>query len=101
MYKRQILDRVSNGECTVQDYEILMTRSIQTFSQNERNFFNDAIRLLNHQKLKEFLQPIAYIPAIHNCSKAKSASAESVSYTHLDVYKRQHISNLLRVTNLS
>ena len=74
MYKRQ-----------VQDYEILMTRSIQTFSQNERHFFNDAIRLFatnknvkefNHQKLKEFRQPVAYIPAIHNCSKAKSASAE-------------------------
>ena len=37
---------------------------------------NKNVKEFNHQKLKEFHQPVAYIPAIHNCSKAKSASAE-------------------------
>lgn len=82
---RDILDRISNGECTVEDYETLMTRSIQSLPLNERILFNDAIRLFatntdvkefNNQKLKELRQPIAYIPAYHNCSKAKLANAE-------------------------
>lgn len=82
---RDILDRISNGECTVGDYEKLMTRSIQTLPLNECILFNDAVRLFstnkdvkefNNQKLKELCQPVAYIPAYHNCSKAKLASAE-------------------------
>lgn len=81
---RNILDRISNGECTVEDYEKLI-RSIQTFSQNQRVFFNDAIQLFetnkdvkdfNNQKLKELPQPFAYIPAIHNCSKAQLANVD-------------------------
>lgn len=65
-------------------YEKLMT-CIQTFSQNECNFFmvplgaiviNKNVKEFNHQKLKELHETVTYIPAIHSCFKAKSLSSE-------------------------
>lgn len=85
---RDILDRISYGECTMQDYQILMTRGIQNFSNHEKNSFKDAIRLFatnndvrdfNFLKLIELRKPVAFIEAVHNCSTAKSATAEMVN----------------------
>lgn len=83
----EVVSRTINGDSTLEDYEKIMTRSIHVLPPNERIFFNDAIRLFatnkevkefNYQKLNELRQPVAYIPAYHNCSKAKSADAEMI-----------------------
>ena len=71
---RNILDRISNGETTQEDWQTLMNRRIELFGNDERNAFENAVRIYstnketseyNCRKLKDLHVPVAQIKAIH------------------------------------
>ena len=83
---RDILLRMRDGECTLEDWKILGTRFEYKLSIDERKEFSNAVHLLtkwedvdriNIEKLKELNRPIAKILAVHTGGReAKKASSD-------------------------
>jgi len=87
-----ILDHISDGTVTREDYDLLSVRFSHNLEETEKYSFKDAIRLyatkvevdeFNLEKLSNLidldtnqLNPVARIPARHNCLAAKNASAD-------------------------
>ena len=82
---RNILERLSQGNSTVEDWQHLMTRTKINVSEEEWRLFDEALRLFttnaevdeyNKLKLVSTNNPIARIPAQHNCRTARGATSD-------------------------
>lgn len=99
---QEILDRLSTGENTQEDYKVLSKRFITSVPAHEEAKFQDAIHLFatkeevgyhNFEQLKSVLKPnsnelapIAKIYAKHNCLAARKASSEEAGGLENKVY---------------
>lgn len=88
-----LLDNISEGSITKEDYELLRSRFTSNASEQHSKAFKDAIRLFgmkedvkqyNLEKLRSIRDPttglavpVAKIAAKHNCSEAKKGSSDS------------------------
>lgn len=88
---RQLLDRLSDGEFTLEDFRLLNTRNIDLL--NERDF-DDSIHLFdtnfkaneyNETKLRQF-DHVCRIQSINNCSEAESASSKEAENLECVLY---------------
>lgn len=82
---RQLLDRLANGETTVEDWKLLNKRVLNDLETNEQSLFENCIRLYdtcekanehNLQKLREF-EHVYRIPSINNCKQAEQEKAKN------------------------
>ena len=82
---RDLLFRLRNAAVTVEDWQLLMTRSMSRLSSHELNAFADAPRLFptiesvceyNLAKLKDSGHPIATIQGLHTGPNASKASPD-------------------------
>ena len=80
---RELLQRLCNGQTTIEDWETLLTRSPHkvvnqaAFSNCLRLFYDKkSVAEYNQSKLRELGTPIAQINALHSGSQAASASPD-------------------------
>ena len=94
---RALLDRLSSGETTVQDWEIMMSRVLDHLAPNEKESFDSAIRLyatnqevrnFSQRQLEILRQPVKVIYAWHNSNTAKDFKSliSRVYYLFLDSF---------------
>ncbi|RHZ79390.1 hypothetical protein Glove_147g5 [Diversispora epigaea] len=115
---RNILLRLRNGESTIDDWKILITRLEGKLTQTERNRFLDAIFVLptwsnvntvNLDRLRSLNAPVAKIHAIHTggseAKKADSDTAHDLEYTYaifvLPTWSNVNTVNLDRLRSLN
>uniref|UniRef100_A0A8D9E7N4 ATP-dependent DNA helicase n=1 Tax=Cacopsylla melanoneura TaxID=428564 RepID=A0A8D9E7N4_9HEMI len=82
---RDLLDRLSVGQSTLEDWQVLMTREKSRLLRNEIAEFRDCLRLFpnnasvaayNLQKLESLSQPVARISSDNNNAEAAKADCE-------------------------
>lgn len=92
---RDLLDRLSMGESTVEDWRLLMTREKSKLGSNDQTHFKDSLRLFpdnhsvrnfNFNKLKSLNQPTAKIVADHNNSEAAKSDCEKAQGLEKTLY---------------
>lgn len=81
---RDLLDRISNGETTVTDWQLINSRALDKLSEAERLLFNNSLRLFdtskeaieyNELKLREF-SSVYRLRSINNCELAERTRAK-------------------------
>ena len=83
---RDLLNRLRTGDCTQNDWTLLLTRQLSTvhnicaFKDAVRLYYsNDEVAKYNFEKLSGLNQPIARINARHATEKSKKANADEMS----------------------
>lgn len=102
---REVLDRLSNGTSTSDDWKKIMSRSISKIKNYSSEFAN-SIRLFptneyaesyNLQKLRELSSPV--VTGKHNSAQASKGSSEAAQGLHRELYLSKGSRVMLR-TNL-
>lgn len=110
-----VLDNISEGKSTIEDYQYLSSRFTSNVSAHEKDSFEDAIRLfatkneVKHYNLEKLSQlkdsvtntqmPVLKIKARHNCAAAKTAGSDDAEGLEKELYLAKGCKIMLR-TNL-
>ena len=83
---RNLLSRLRKGESNLEDWNMLLERSpekftnLAEFENATRLFFtNEEVTTYNYEKLKKLGQPVAYIEAHHSSDLAKKIPPEDIN----------------------